>query len=153
MNFHYTTIEEHQSESALLNERFELSRTIAGTHRLHSFRPLSINELEVREFSSSSKIRVECVSSGTKVSDNVSTFSVIRGYVTARYDDLWWLACVTKSLPDSEEVEISFLHPHGPAKSFNYPSGDDVLVMSYHDVLTLVNPLTATDQNLRTLGT
>ena len=48
VNFHYTTIEEHQSQSALLNERFELSRTIAGTHRLHSFRPLSINELEVK---------------------------------------------------------------------------------------------------------
>ena len=41
VNFHYITIEEHQSESALLNDRFELSRTIAGTHRLHSFRPLS----------------------------------------------------------------------------------------------------------------
>ena len=85
----------------------------------------------VRELSSSSEIRVECVSSGTKVSDNVLTFSIIGGYVTARYDSLWWLTYVTKLLLDSEEVEVSFLHPHGPAKSFNYPSSDDVLVMSY----------------------
>ena len=57
---------------------------------------------------------------------------------------MWWLACVTKSLPDSEEVEVSFLHPYKPAK---YPFSDDVLVMSYHDVLTLVNPSTATGRD------
>jgi hypothetical protein len=47
-------------------------------------------------------------------------------------------------MPDSGEVEVTFLHPHGPAKSFKYPPGEDVLVMSYQDILTVVNPSTAT---------
>ena len=143
VNFHYTTVEEHENESALLSKRFELTRTIAGTHRLHSFRPISRKELAVQDFSSGDNERIECVSSVTG-SDNVLKFAAIKGYVTAHYDGSWWLACVTKSMPDSGEVEVTFLHPHGPAKSFKYPPGEDVLVMSYQDILTVVNPSTAT---------
>ena len=70
--------------------------------------------------------------------------SAIQGYVTARYDGSWWLGCVTKSMPDSEEVEVSFLHPKGPVKSFNYPPDGDIPVMSDQDILTIINPSTAT---------
>ena len=33
----------------MILKRFESSRTISGTHRLHCFRPISTEELEVRE--------------------------------------------------------------------------------------------------------
>jgi hypothetical protein len=144
VNFHYTTADEHETEAVLLSNRFEATRTIAGTHRLHSFRPISSNELEVREFSSSNEKRIECVTSATKDRDNVIKFSTIKGYVTVNYDGSWWLACVTDSTSDSGEVQVSFLHPHGPATSFKYPPHGDVLVISTQDVLTLVNPSTAT---------
>ena len=70
--------------------------------------------------------------------------AAIIGYVTAQYDSTWWLACTLKTMPDSDEVEVSFLHPHGPARSFKYPPGGDVLVMSSQDILTLVYPSTST---------
>ena len=54
-------------------------------------------------------------------------------------------------MPDSGEVEVTFQHPHGPAKSFKYPPGDDVLVMSYQDILTVVNPSTATGRGTQYL--
>jgi len=42
----------------------------------------------------------------------------------------------------------SFLHPHGPAKSFKFTqANDDILVMSCHDILTLVNPSTTTGRD------
>jgi len=145
VNFHYVTVEEHEHESELLKVRFESTRTIAGTHRLHSFRPISLDELEVRDFSLSADKRIERVSCESLVMpESVVTFSSIKGYVTAKYNGSWWLACVTKTMQDTEEVELSFLHPHGPAKSFKYPSDGDVLVMTYHDVLTVVNPSTTT---------
>ena len=37
-----------------------------------------------------------------------------------------------------------FLHPHGPEKAYKYPNTADLLVMSIHDILTMVNPSTAT---------
>ena len=51
---------------------------------------------------------------------------------------------MTKSMPDSKEVEVSFFYPKGPTKSLNYPPDDDILVMSDQDILTIVNPSTAT---------
>ena len=74
----------------------------------------------------------------------IMKLSAIQGYVTAHYDGSWWLGCVTKSMPESEEVEVSFLHPKGPTMSFKYPPDDDILVMSHQDILTIVNPSTAT---------
>ena len=47
-------------------------------------------------------------------------------------------------MPDSDEVEVSFLHPHEPAKSFKYLPDGDILVISYHDILTVVNPSAVT---------
>ena len=44
-------------------------------------------------------------------------------------------------MPELNEVEVSFLHPKCPTKSFKYPPADDILVMSYQDIL---NPSTAT---------
>ena len=49
-------------------------------------------------------------------------------------------------MPDSEKVEISLLHLKGPTKSFKYPPEGDILVMSHHDILTIINPSTATGQ-------
>jgi len=125
--------------------RFESTRTIAGTHRLHSFRPISSDELEVRDFSFSEDSRRERISlKSLTITNSALKFSSIKGYVTVKYDGSWWLACVTQTMPDSGEVEVSFLHPHGPARSFKYPSDGDILVISCHDVLTVVNPSTAT---------
>jgi len=144
VNFYYTTVAEHEYETTLLKERFESTRTIAVTQRLHSFQPISSNKLEVRDFSSSNDKRIECVSSVNKDGGKITKLSAIQGYVTAHYDGSWWLGCITKSMLDSEEVEVSFLHPKGPTKSFKYPPEGDILIMSQHDILTTVNPLTAT---------
>ena len=86
VNFLYITVAEHEYEATLLNERFESSRTIAGTHRLHPFRLISSNELEVRAYFSSNEKRIECVSSVKKDCGKIMKLSAIQGYVTARYD-------------------------------------------------------------------
>ena len=43
---------------------------------------------------------------GPGVTDRVVNFATIKGYFTARYDGSWWLACTTKTMPDSGEVEV-----------------------------------------------
>ena len=112
----------------------DLNHLVPGTHRLHCFCSISTEELEVRDFSSSEEMRVERVllaRAGT--TDEVVNSAAIKGYVTARYDGSWWLACTTKTMPDSGEVEVSFLHPHGLARSLKYLLGGEVLSMSYQE--------------------
>ena len=43
-----------------------------------------------------------------------------------------------------DEIEIMFLHPHGPAQCFRYPTVPDILIMNMTNILTAVNPTTAT---------
>ena len=142
VNFYYATINEYEAESKFLAGRFESTRTIAGTHRLHCFKPISKWMLEVGDFSSDANKRQEKIVVDDPV--NLINFASITGYVTAVYDGFWWVACVVKTFPESEETEVSFLHPHGPSRSFRYPSPKDVLIMSCKDVLTTINPTTAT---------
>ena len=79
--------------------------------------------------------------------EETMTFSAITGYVTAKYNQNWWLACVLqtlRSLLETKEVEVSFLHPYGSSKSLKYSHPADILLISYEDILTSVNPTTAT---------
>jgi hypothetical protein len=150
IDFYYATAAEYEEEATLLRSRFELSRTIAGTHKLHSIIPISKELVEVREFSSSQLTRVESVTlSSLATNSGLSVANIVhfKGYITAKYDGHWWLGCVLKTIPESAEVEISFLHPHGPSRSFKYPTQVDVLLMSCEDILTTVNPTTVTGRS------
>jgi hypothetical protein len=63
----------------------------------------------------------------------------------AKYDGHWWLGCVMQTFAEQKEVEINFLHPHGPAQSFHYPRLADLLTISSVDVLTAgLQPTTST---------
>ena len=44
----------------------------------------------------------------------------IQGFVTCVYQNQWWVACTIQL--DEENIKVSFLHPHGPSRSFRNPS-------------------------------
>ena len=136
INLYYAMVAEYKNETSMLEKRFELARTIAGTHKLHCLVPISTQQVEVRNISASVDKQVERISI---TSDTIAMkITSINGYVTAKYDGHWWLACVMKTLTDSNEVKMSFLYPHGPSKSFSYPDHSDILVVSAEDILTKV---------------
>ncbi|GBM25251.1 hypothetical protein AVEN_45893-1 [Araneus ventricosus] len=62
----------------------------------------------------------------------------ISGYVTAVYEENWWLGYVLLK-NELDEVKITFLHPLVPSASFSYLRNTDVL---WVDILTKVNPVT-----------
>ena len=98
--------------------------------------------MEVRDFSLSLLKRLERVI--PRIDSGIVNIARINGYVTAMYDGSWWLAYVLNTLSESAEVELNFLYPHGPSRSFSYPSRPDTLVISLHDILTIVDPKTIT---------
>ena len=54
------------------------------------------------------------------------------------------MAYVSSIQPGTNEVTISFLHPHGPNPSFMYPELSEELVVDVSDVLVQLNPVTFT---------
>ncbi len=96
--------------------------------------------VEVRTFSTSTIFKTE------KVIKQDSDFRIesISGYVTCVYNAEWWLSLVLDVDVENAVVRIMFLHPRGPARSFNYPSIPDILTIPSSDILTTVEPNTAT---------
>lgn len=107
----------------------------------------------MKEFSNSHESRVERVleSESVEVLQSVDTdheavkFADLKGYIAAKYNGHWWLGCVMQTFSEQNEVEVNFLHPHGPARSFHYPRPADLLTISCVDVLTTgLQPKTST---------
>ena len=136
--FGYCSNEEYSREKSSLERRFQLSRTIPGTRKLHSFAPVSNSTVEVRLYSSSDASRKERV---TLTKNDIPPES-ITGFVTCSHDGSWWLACVLEVCSDTKEVKLTFLYPHGPANSFKYPEPHIIHTIPMDDILTLVDPRT-----------
>ena len=66
----------------------------------------------------------------------------IAGFVACLHEGNRWLACVLKVFCDTREVQLTFLHPHGPSNSFKYPEPQTIKTIPMDDVLTLVDPRT-----------
>ena len=71
-------------------------------------------------------------------------FVAISRYVTVLYNGSRWLRYVLGSEESDRVVTVTFLHPCIPAASFVYPDHEDVLDIDPSDILTHVNPTTAT---------
>ena len=66
----------------------------------------------------------------------------IAGFVTCMYDENCWLACVLGVCSDTNQVKLTFMHPHGPSNSFKYPDPHDINTIPKESILTLVDPRT-----------
>ena len=136
--FGYCSNEDYVREQSSLEHRFQLSRTIPGTRKLHSFVPILDNTVEVKFYSSSDVSRKERVA----LAKNEIPPESIGGFVTCLYEENWWLACVLEVCSDNKEVKLTFLHPHGPSNSFKYPEPQNIHTIPMDDILTLVDPRT-----------
>ena len=125
-----------------MQERLSRAKTIAGTQILHSFVPFNTNSLHVHEYSPSNDAHTENVQ--VIMAHQSINICDAKGYATAIYEDAWWLGYVTGSNLEAQEVTLSFLHPHGPSKSFYYPQKPDILTLHICDILTLIAPVTYT---------
>ena len=108
------------------------SPTIPGTRKLHSFVSLSDSTVQMKHYSTSDISRKERVS---LAKSDIPPES-IAGLVTCSCDG------VLKVCSDTKEVKLTFLHPHGPANSFKYPTPHNIRTIPMDNILTLVDPRT-----------
>jgi hypothetical protein len=64
----------------------------------------------------------------------------ITGFVTCMYDIFWWLECVLSVIEESNDMKISFLHPHGPSASYMYTAMPHILLLPQSAILAKVSP-------------
>ena len=91
VHFKYCTSDDYRQEEIFLKERLKISRTIPGIQKLHCFVPLSNAKILTKMFSNSSVAKEERV---THLSKMEIAIDEIKGFVTAVYENEWWLGCV-----------------------------------------------------------
>lgn len=141
IHFLFSTNEEHINEENFLKQRFEKAKTIPGTQKFHSFVPISHRQISTKVYSFSTENEKFYIEEGIRGSMDIND---VKGFVTCEYDKNWWLAYVLSVELENDEVTATFLHPYGPAPSFVYPGNQDVLKIRLEQILTNVEPRTAT---------
>ena len=89
VHFKYCTIDDYRREEVFLEERLELFLYV--TQKLHCFIPLSNTKILTKTFSNSSVAKEE---RATHLHKTEIPIDEIKGFVTAMYEDNWWLGCV-----------------------------------------------------------
>ena len=59
-------------------------------------------------------------------------------FVAAIYDKKWYIGIVDSIVEETEDVLIKFMHPCGPAKSFNWPQKDDVCWIPHQHIVCAI---------------
>ncbi len=59
------------------------------------------------------------------------------------YEQKWWTGIATEIDADESDVQVKFMHPNGPVKSFHWPQTDDICwVPLTHILLKIKVPVT-----------
>lgn len=110
-SFKYCSLDDYKRQEIFLEERFQQSRTIPGTRKLHSFIPLTRSKVCTKVYSTSTTCKEERV---TATEDELD-IEDIQGFITCVHNEQWWLACVLTVNEEDNDVRASFLHPPGPS--------------------------------------
>lgn len=63
------------------------------------------------------------------------------GFVTSKYNEHCWLEFVLATNKETQEIKVSFLHPHGALPpAYKYPAVFDILQVRIVNVLIKVDP-------------
>jgi hypothetical protein len=103
--------------------------------------PVTKGILNTKIYSASPNYKQNHVISVLK--DKIELKDITR-FVTCMYDNFWWLGCVLSVSEESNDVKISFLHPHEPSASYIYPATPHILWLPRSAILAKVSPNTAT---------
>jgi len=56
------------------------------------------------------------------------------------YDGKWWVGNIQNITEEENDIQVTFMHPHGPAKSFKWPSKPDVCWVPLEGILSVLRP-------------
>ena len=70
----------------------------------------------------------------------------VASFITCVYDSFWWVGMVEDINPEQGDMEVTFLHPHGPRKSFTWPTAADRCYVPLQNILcSILAPTISTD--------
>ncbi len=118
-----------------------------GTRSSHHFVPLSTSKVG-HKLSSEDESYVDTHDFDLPTILDMSDISPMK-YITCIYNSFWWVGIVNKIDVEQGDVNVNFLHPHGPRKTFNWPQREDSCFVPMKNVLCIVSPTTSTGRTYK----
>ena len=116
------SIQEEYSQSAnVLNDPFSQAITIKGTQQYHAYIPVasSLSKIIVKNFCEDTTRRTVSI----QISPDKLQMTDVSGYITAAYDQKWWLAYILEKNEGDDELNVTFLHPADLLHHFHIRGG------------------------------
>ena len=121
--------------------------TVSGTRSHHCFIPDSDKKLRVLRISGDASFYYTNVVKGKKTAKendpppHLTVYDYQPGqYLACSYDGKWWVGNIQEICMEEKDLKVSFMHPHGPSKSFKWPGNQDVCWVPVEAILSILKP-------------
>ena len=74
-------------------------------------------------------------------------------YVACIYDNYWWIGNIRNVCEEEDDVEITFMHPHGPSESFKWPRREDNCCVPIIHIICIIDDRSSNYINWETVQT
>jgi hypothetical protein len=131
-----------------LQARYLNTKTVTGTRSHHCYIPTAEKTLQVMRISGDdSSFTSQVLKTQTSAPAMDSRILDLNQcgpgqYLACMYDGKWWLGSVMETSDDDGDILVKIMHPHGPAKSFYWPAGEDLCWVPLQEVLDIIDPPT-----------
>ena len=102
-----------------MEKRFEDAKTVPGTTSTHHFIPQSASQIG-HKLCSEDGLFADILHIKIPARADVGDSAPL-SYISCVYNSLWWVGLVNKVDEEPGDLDVQFMHPHGPQKTFNCP--------------------------------
>ena len=106
----------------LLSTRFEKLKSVPGTRSFHHFSPIDENCIQVKGFSVQQAFGLLHNLSNDI---NINLSFKPNQYVACMYNGHWSIGVIVTVDDCNSDLDISFMVPHGPSRSFGWPKREN----------------------------
>lgn len=119
-----------------MKERYSHAKTVPGTRSYHQFIPLSTNTIAAKRVSDDKEygIKFYFTQENNKLKVKPGQFLV------CKYDGSFWVGMTCDIDDANNDVKVKFMKPTFPARSFTWPTRDDVCWVPNVHVITTISP-------------
>ena len=131
-----------------VEKSFKDGNAVPGIRSSHHFIPQSASQIR-HELCSEDDLLVDI--HDFKIPTRVDIGDIApSSYISCEYNSLWYVDLVNKVDEEQDDVDVQFMHPHGPWKTFSWPQGGDSCYVSIKNIVCAIQaPTTSTGRTYR----
>ena len=125
-----------------MEKRFKDGKTVPSTRSSHLFIPQSASQIGHKLCSEDDSF---VDTHDFKIPTRVDIVDIApSSYFSCGYNSLWWVGLVNKVNEEHRDVDVQFMRPHGPRKTFNWPQGGDSCYVPIKNIVCAIQAPTTT---------